>query len=502
MKRWICLLLATVTLLPLAACGETAPAHTAAPTAAGLSAKPLPTDAILTEPLPENPPAVTSVDTGGYVRYAAALAAAPELPAKPDKEELYAALDAAESGEEADAAWKAYEQRESKYEAALRALRGEGVDEAFTDALRAYTLRTAQTILIGESGKNTAYSPANLYLALCVLAQCTAGESCDQLLDLLGLADAEECRSLANAIWRSLYSEKDGTVTELANSVWLSELEQVNEETAQMLAEDDFASVFSVPMGAAETDNALQEWVNEHTGHLLEAAAGALKTDPDTVFAIISALYFKGNWRSPFFTADTAQNLFTGADGKPRQMDFMHRTDTHAAYYRPAEGGFTMAELFFGDGKAMRILLPDEGVTADSLIVGGALEAMLDDGTWKQHAEVRWSVPKFDVSSDLSLTGLLRQLGVSAVFDDTRADFSPIIYMEQPAAVTQIEHAARVRVDEEGCEAAAFTAIMTEATGMRPEEETVIEMNLNRPFLFLITGEKGLPLFIGAVNEG
>ena len=33
-----------------------------------------------------------------------------------------------------------------------------------------------------------------------------------------------------------------------------------------------------------------------------------------------------------------------------------------------------------------------------------------------------------------------------------------------------------------------------------PEELPEIEMNLNRPFAFMITGVDGLPLFIGVVN--
>ena len=67
-------------------------------------------------------------------------------------------------------------------------------------------------------------------------------------------------------------------------------------------------------------------------------------------------------------------------------------------------------------------------------------------------------------------------------------------------AVTQVQHAARVKLDEEGCEAAAFTAIIAEATAAMPQELPVVEMNLNRPFAFVITGVDGLPLFVGAVN--
>ena len=58
---------------------------------------------------------------------------------------------------------------------------------------------------------------------------------------------------------------------------------------------------------------------------------------------------------------------------------------------------------------------------------------------------------------------------------------------------------SRVQVDEEGVEAAAVTQI-SEATSARPEEPPeVFEMNLNRPFLFVLETD-GLPLFVGLVR--
>ena len=47
---------------------------------------------------------------------------------------------------------------------------------------------------------------------------------------------------------------------------------------------------------------------------------------------------------------------------------------------------------------------------------------------------------------------------------------------------------------------AAFTAIMANATSAMPEDLLVVEMDLDRPFAFAITGADGLPLFVGAVN--
>ena len=67
-----------------------------------------------------------------------------------------------------------------------------------------------------------------------------------------------------------------------------------------------------------------------------------------------------------------------------------------------------------------------------------------------------------------------------------------------PIFLAQASHAARVVIDEEGCTAAAFTVLPAPGNAMPPDEE--VDFVLDRPFLFCITGESGLPLFVGIVN--
>lgn len=166
-----------------------------------------------------------------------------------------------------------------------------------------------------------------------------------------------------------------------------------------------------------------------------------------------------------------------------------------------------MAELGFRGGQSMHFLLPDEGTTLESLlangeVVGGLMAYDMDAAL--PSAEIHWSVPKFDVDSNLELTDALKAMGVTDVFDFNKADFSPLVDKEkfdESVAVTQVQHAARVKVDEKGCEAAAFTAVTADDASAMPEELPVVEMNLNRPFAFMITGVDGLPLFLGTVNS-
>ena len=446
-------------------------------------------------------------------QYALAEVKLPELPAEPSEEELWTAyekLDYDKMGEEAyhkaqEELWDDFDARSRAYSDAVKALRGEGVDKTMTPALLGYSTKTVSKLLGGEEAANVVYSPANLYLALSMLTETVDGETRAQLLDLLGAEDEETVRTTANAIWRSLYTDSANSKTLLANSLWLSEGQAYKTETVERLANDYYASVFSAPMGTGDTNKAVQAWLNTNTGGLLADAAKNIETKPQTVMLLLSALYFKDRWSDEFYDGATSEDTFTAADGTAQRADFMHKTEDRASYVRGE--GYTVAQLSFRGGERMIFLLPDEGTSLKSFLAdGSAVGGLLgyDMGVSLPSGKLIWSVPKFDVSSDLELTDALRALGVSDVFDFDRADFSPLVdfdRFDKAVAVTQVQHAARVKIDEKGCEAAAFTAITAETTAAMPEELPVVEMNLNRPFAFMITGVDGLPLFLGTVNS-
>ena len=434
----------------------------------------------------------------------------PALPEMPREEELMAAfnkLDYDKMGADAyekaqQEIWDDWDTRSRAYADAMKALRGDGVDAAYTDGFLSYTRDTALQLFAAHSGENVIYSPANLYLALSMLTETVDGESRAQLLHLLNLDSIEDARKCADSLWRNLYSETASGKTLLANSLWSSDKYEMKSDALDLLGNTYHASAFRAPMGDKKTDAAIGEWVNQNTNGLLKEAA-QFETTPETLFMLLSTLYFKDQWSDKFYDGATGKDTFTNSVGAKEEIDFMHRTDDCNGFFRNEENGYTVAQLYFKSGAAMRFLLPDEGVTLQSLIENGTAVGGLqiyDMGVCIPVGKIHWSVPKFDVSSNLQLIDDLKTLGVTDVFDDSKADFSPLIDLDESAAVTSVQHAGRVLVDEEGCEAAAFTAITTDATAALPQELPEIEMNLNRPFAFLITGVDGLPLFIGAVN--
>ena len=110
---------------------------------------------------------------------------------------------------------------------------------------------------------------------------------------------------------------------------------------------------------------------------------------------------------------------------------------------------------------------------------------------------INLSIPKFDVSPDLDLEDGLKNLGVTDCFDIEKSDFSPL--QDEQGCITEATHAARVAIDEKGVIATAFTS-MVEAGGAMPNADEV-DFVVDRPFIFVITGIDGLPLFVGVVNQ-
>lgn len=380
-------------------------------------------------------------------------------------------------------------------------------------ALVPFLTASAKELLAEDGGKNKVYSPLNLYMALSMLTQTTGGESRQQLLDLLGAASAEELRQQAPALWKNHYRD-DGLVTSvLGNSLWLRDDMGYSQETLELLAKDYYASSFRGKMGAAEYDQALRDWLNEQTHGLLAEQANGLEMAPETVLALASTLYFKAPWADEFQAERTAPRTFHTPAGDV-ETDFMHRSMSGSYYWGDH---FSAVELRFQEGGSMWFLLPDEGVTPAELAASGeAMDFLLfskqgrydqergeyvDQWPGQKYLIINVALPKFDVSVDLDLSATLQSMGVTDIFDTAAADFTPLgAETDDPLYVSRAQHAARVTVDEEGCEAAAYTVIMVECGAEMPPEEEV-DFVLDRPFLFAVTSDDNLPLFLGTVNR-
>ena len=403
-----------------------------------------------------------------------------------------------------------YDRDYEAWQADITALRS---NADYTGMMDEFLSASTAQFLTGTGEDNRIYSPLNVYMALSMLAETAGENSRQQILDLLQVDSIEALRDRAAALWKDHYRD-DGTVTSiLGNSLWLRSGMTYSQKVLDILAKDYYASSFSGEMGSEEYDQALRDWLNEQTGGLLAEQAEGLEMKPETVLALASTIYFKAAWEDEFNKDRTETDTFHALSGDV-DVDFMRRTLDGAFYWGD---DFTAAELRFQEGGGMWLILPAEGTTVDQLLESGqAMDFLLspkydrydDKGnvavegwTGQKYLTIHLSMPKFDVSSDLDLIDGLKELGVTDVFDGSVSNFDPLgASTDDPLYVSQAKHAARVKVDEEGCEAAAYTVMMVGPTSAAPPNDEV-DFTLDRPFLFAVTGDSGLPLFTGVVNQ-
>lgn len=356
---------------------------------------------------------------------------------------------------------------------------------------------TAQ-FLSGAGDENAVVSPVNIYMALAMLAELTDGNSRSQLLELIGADSVEALREQAGTIWRACSRDEDEIQSVLASSVWLRDDIGYVQSTMDTLADTYYASSYHGEMGTAELDRAIQSWLNEQTRGLLEEQAASIETNPLTVLLLATTIYYSAQWTSEFREELNYTEVFHAPSGD-RDAEYMY-TERSMDYF--SGEGWGAVRLSLRGGNSMWFILPDEGVSVDTLLGNEEVMRLMATGAAgeSEYARVHFSVPKFDIASQLDLIDGLKALGVTDVFDPTVSDFTPMATDTDEIYVSEVTHAARVRIDEEGVEAAAFT-VLAPGDGAAAEPEREIYFTLDRPFLFAISSRDDLPLFAGVVNQ-
>lgn len=405
----------------------------------------------------------------------------PDMPPYPSTGEDYAFLDP-----DAYSAWR-------------QAVRAQARENGYEEGLAPFLAASGQVFLGDAAGENRVYSPLSLYMALAMLAETTGGETRSQVLTLLGHENVDTLRSQAADLWNANYRSGATMTRTLATSLWLNEDIRYQQETVDALAKHYYAASYRGRMGSPEYDRQLHQWLNSNTLGLLEEQIGQLHLPEDTAAAIASTVAFRARWGGEFDRSETTQDTFHAADGDVT-CDFMHASYRSTFYWGER---FQAIRLGFEQDGCMWIILPDEGVSPEALLSDtDCLPVLTGTGTPESRSMiVHMSIPKFEVTSQMEMSAGLQRLGVTNAFSRDRADFAPLTGSELPVWLDRVQHDARVVIDEEGCEAAAYTLMLMAAGAAPPEQLDEIDFVADRPFLFVITGANELPLFIGVVNH-
>ncbi len=366
-----------------------------------------------------------------------------------------------------------------------------------TQSSAGFTSNLLKNVFADFKGDNLTVSPINIYLALGILAETTDNNTRNEILSALNVSDIDELRAYCNRLWNENYASDDVAVNILGSSLWLDNSVNFNYDTVSRIADLYHASTFNGDMGSSSLNDSLHNWMDSMTGNFLKDQTQNLNFSDEMITAIVTTIYFKDSWVNSFNKNSNTEDTFRGADGN-QTVTYMNASN-RGTLYRGSD--YTASSLSMNNGYSMLFILPDEGKNPEDLMKDGdALDFILSSENAPNggHGIVNYTVPKFDISSQLELSKTMSALGVKDVFSDKTADFSPLTTERTDISVSSILHGARVKIDEDGCEAAAYTAITVGATAMPTE---IYDFVLDRPFIFVIRNINGEPLFVGTVNN-
>ena len=363
--------------------------------------------------------------------------------------------------------------------------------------MEGFLRESCKEFLSGNQG-NPLYSPINAYIGLAMTAELTSGQTRQQILEALGVSDLAGLRQQISALWETVYQDDGNEICTLANALWLDKSLAYRQEPMDILGHHYYASVYRQDLSGTRAVKDIQAWLNNNTGGLLKDAVQGIQLPEEAVLALYSTIYFQAKWQDEFNSAKNTTDTFHGLSGD-NTATFMNKKLYQTHYYWDKDYG--AVSLGLKNGSQMWFILPDEDKTTGDVLAGGTYLDMIAapyDG-WEntKFMKVNLSVPKFDVRASQNLRGGFENMGITDLFRLGQADFSEAF--DGPVFMTAANQSVRVQIDEKGVKAAAYIEFPGAGAPMPPEE--IIDFVLDRPFLFVIADNSGIPLFAGVVNE-
>lgn len=359
--------------------------------------------------------------------------------------------------------------------------------------------------LRAENSGNLFYSPCSISTALAMTYAGARGETATQMARALhfDLPPDRLHPAYRELTGRVLPAAAPGQtppyILTIANRLWGQEgydflpdyLRLTREQYGTELAVLDFRK-------SEAARGEINKWIEERTERKIADLIPPGAIDDMTRLVLTNAIYFKGDWAKPFEKRATEQADFHVAPEKTVKVPMMFRND-RLAYADLGHSQLLMLP-YSGDAVSMWVLLPKPGSGLAALEEQLTEENVAQWMNQARHQEVRVYLPRFRLTEQFELNGVLKALGMVDAFVPDRADFSGM-NGRRDLSINAVVHKAFVDVNEEGTEAAAATGVIVGVTSA-PAEPLVFRAD--RPFVFVIRDSAtGSLLFVGrVVNPG
>ena len=380
-----------------------------------------------------------------------------------------------------------------------------------------FTLNFLKTVNdVDKSGKSFIFSPLSITYVLGMVNDAATGETEKELEQTLGFHEGgikavnEYCKKLIDG----LPKVDERVKLNIANAIFLNKNYTLKSQFGQDMQTYYDAKAEALDFSSPQTLSLINSWCSDKTNGMIPTILD--EVNPNMMSYLLNAIYFKADWASKFDQNNTREETFAKENGST-ELPMMHQ-NVLIQYLN--NDIFSAVKIPYGSGLwNMMVLLPEEGKTTDDVInhfatcglsgVEGLICQITEDNiaTMKKNYfspyEVDLKLPRFETSSDTDklgieggLVGLMKDMGINLAFDSYFAEIPNMC--EVPVYIAMMRQKAKIKVNEEGSEAAAVTvAGMIEMSAM-PMEYPKATFHANRPFVYVIQeASSGVILFVG-----
>lgn len=377
-----------------------------------------------------------------------------------------------------------------------RAVQGPSKDDA---TLLGAQLRLGNSLVEKlSSGKkaeqrNVMVSPASLAMVFSVLDLGADDQMRAAIRKTLGFAaakgapkgDLESLRAVATAV---LKRAQEGGPLALADMIVFDPASKPIAEALQRLKEAG-VEVSVEDLSKPETIAQINAWVKEKTRGLIPSVVE--ESPQDAGLVAINALYFKDRWKQPFDPAATHDEKFQVSQGESINVPMM-RSEGRLAFRQ--DDKFVAAALSYASGDYELVVLTskdaplgvNEFAVASGWLGGESFEML----------EGEIALPRFSASGSEDLLPVMDALGLAKA---RKAPGALKGFTATSQTIARVVQKTELRVNEEGTEAAAATAVTTLRSAM-PRQ--YVKMIVDKPFMFALRDKRaGLVLLQGYVAK-
>ena len=353
----------------------------------------------------------------------------------------------------------------------------------------------------GSGATNVVFSPYSIETALSMVSYGAAGSTATEIDHVLHTARPAAVAAGLAALGTRLTATAAAPYAprlDLADGLWVQSGLALEKPFTTSLA-----SLFGAPPQLADFGRApvaarlaINAWVAARTRRLITNLFPAGAITSQTAAVLVNAIYLAAHWANPFTRPETAPGPFYTGAGPTVQVPFMTQTPVPLAYAH--RHGYQAIDLpYLHSTLSMLLVMPQPGTLArfERGLSSNSL-ARLERALTPTRVDLH--IPRFHLTFDTELNSVLSELGMPVAFTDG-ADFSRITAQTR-LKISAVEHAADLRVNEQGTVAAAATGIAIEPTAIAPEPAT--RLTLDHPFLAFVRDDAtGAILFVAQVTN-